>query len=1077
MFVAVGIAEGAVTVLLPLVPSFETDSHYIALIDALVVGLISALAFVFLRWNGSERPRSLLQGDWVNAAVVFLVVAGFETALHPLSLGLQRIYPEFEATGMNAFLMACVVSSVSGWIVYVEDRIRQLGPARGVRWQHIGGALLIGAFFCALCVSAVSAVREINKGIFSFETRLETELGVSVSRSMALTEKLGRVAMLDVNAQQRSLSVQSAVSKLNAHGANFLDLVARYLAQNSANATHLSIFPSVPTLRRSLNAVIEATKKFQTASAPDKLAAAYGLQNSIDEFAPLGDRIVAAVTQFEKRRAQLNGTRAKDILTGVLAFLMAIALLVPMLRLSGAQVGKIGDALQDANRLNANLTSYQRALDDHAIFTVSNQQGKIIQANEHFLRLSGYAREEVLSQTHRIVKSNIHPPEFFEDLWNTISNNQVWRGEICNRACDGRLYWVDSCITPLLGHDGKLEQYVCIAYDITQRKQLEVLQQRKERLNKTLLRLKTDLVHESSIYENLPGMLEDLRSLMRGTACAVVELGRSREGEAWGMMIGQCKVNSAAELPAGTQPVLCNEGGAPPLVQDVLRKGELFGGQGARQIGASQFVGWPIIVGMEVVGVLLVDAEVSIGEFEAELQATTLALSEVFAARREAGRRRTDEQNTKRIAKRDPLTGLGNRRELMEEFESRTDHPAAQFGLLLIDLDRFKPINDTFGHLVGDTVLRVVSERLCAVAKGDTSVCRIGGDEFAILSEVRASIDSEELMALAGNILKELSRPIACQQHEVSVSGSIGVAVYPRDGVDFQEVLHCADAAMYRAKTTRSETQMFDISMDEGMRFRAELETDLKQAIESGAIVPNYQPYVDLKTGLIAGHEVLARWDHPKYGVVSPTDFVKVAEEAGLVDKLFWQMLRVSCRKHLAANLSTILSVNLSPAQINNPIFAKRLIEELQSLAFPPTLLEVEITETSMIGDLDRARPLLLLLKSFGIQIALDDFGTGHSSLALLRSMPISKLKIDRSFTVDLESNAEKKGTLVNAILGIAQAMDLKVTAEGIEFAEVAEYLRVRGCQYGQGYLYGKASTELMVEPSGVRDAPIAVAS
>ena len=201
MFVAVGIAEGAVTVLLPLVPSFETDSHYIALIDALVVGLISALAFVFLRWTGSERPRSLLQGDWVNAAVVFLVVAGFETALHPVSLGLQRIYPEFEAAGVNAFLMACVVSSVSGWIVYVEDRIRQLGPARGVRWQHIGGALLIGAFFCALCVSTVAAVREINKGILSFETRLETELGVSVSRSMALTEKLGRVAMQDVTAQ------------------------------------------------------------------------------------------------------------------------------------------------------------------------------------------------------------------------------------------------------------------------------------------------------------------------------------------------------------------------------------------------------------------------------------------------------------------------------------------------------------------------------------------------------------------------------------------------------------------------------------------------------------------------------------------------------------------------------------------------------------------------------------------------------------------------------------------------------------------------------------------------------------
>jgi diguanylate cyclase (GGDEF)-like protein len=400
----------------------------------------------------------------------------------------------------------------------------------------------------------------------------------------------------------------------------------------------------------------------------------------------------------------------------------------------------------------------------------------------------------------------------------------------------------------------------------------------------------------------------------------------------------------------------------------------------------------------------------------------------------------------------------------MEEFESRSDHPDAQFALMLIDLDRFKPINDTFGHLVGDTVLRVVSERLNAVAKGDCSVARIGGDEFAILTEPHIAVNELATLELARKVIEELGRPISCEGHELAVGASVGVALYPRDGRTFQEVLHCADAAMYRAKVTRCEAQVFDSSIDDGMRYRAELETDLKKALDDGSIVPYFQPYVDLNTGVVVGHEVLARWKHPTRGQVSPAEFVKIAEEAGLVERLFWQMLRTACSQHVAGHHETILSVNLSPALINNPLFAKLLVEELERLNFPPHLLEVEITETSMVGDPDRARPLLLLLKSFGMQIALDDFGTGYSSLALLRSLPISKLKIDRSFSSDLETQDAGRATLINAIIGIAKAMSLKVTVEGIEQQEVAEFLRRQGANFGQGYLYARARPEISVE-------------
>jgi predicted signal transduction protein with EAL and GGDEF domain len=329
---------------------------------------------------------------------------------------------------------------------------------------------------------------------------------------------------------------------------------------------------------------------------------------------------------------------------------------------------------------------------------------------------------------------------------------------------------------------------------------------------------------------------------------------------------------------------------------------------------------------------------------------------------------------------------------------------------------------------------------------------------------VHATEDEAGALALAQSILTELSQPIDCGGHSIQVGASVGVALFPRDGVAFQELLHRADAAMYRAKGNRSEAQVFNASMDEAIRYRGELEADLKRAIDAGEIKPHFQPYVDLRTGRVAGHEILARWRHPRRGFVSPAEFIKIAEESGLVDKLFWQFLRDACGQHLSRGLNTILSINLSPTQIKNPTFAKQLVDELDSLGFPPELLEVEITETSMIGDVERARPLLLLLRSRGIRIALDDFGTGYSSLALLRHMPINKVKIDRSFVMDVEG-AEGAGlTIVNAILGIAKALKLQVTAEGIETVKVSEFLRDMGCDYGQGYLFGRAEPEPVTE-------------
>jgi diguanylate cyclase (GGDEF)-like protein/PAS domain S-box-containing protein len=744
---------------------------------------------------------------------------------------------------------------------------------------------------------------------------------------------------------------------------------------------------------------------------------------------------------------------------------MSLGLLWPLLRLTRAQRGTLSQELKKAEKQNAKLTAYQRALDKQAIFAVTSRMGTITHVNENFCRISGYLPEELLGQNHRLLNSGMHSPDHFTNMWLAISAGETWQHEVCNRGRDGGLYWVDTCIMPLLGADGKPEQFVSISYDITERKRAQLRATRKAHLDSLIDEMRSELFASGAMYGSMSGLLKELNAITGAAASLVCEVGRTVEGMAWSLVLGHFRsrgFDTTLDVPEAVK--LMSVGAQPGLIQEVFQQDGLFGGMSVNQLGAERFRGIPISIGYEPVGVLLIADGGSVDNFADEIQLVVTALGDMISARRESDRRRNEEEKVRKQAKRDPLTGLGNRRDLAEQFDARTDHPDAKFSLLLIDLDRFKPINDTYGHLIGDTVLRVVAERLRSCARGDVTVARIGGDEFAILTEVHSAENEAGALELAHAILGELTAPIDCSGHSIQVGASVGVALYPRDGASFQELLHRADAAMYRAKGNRAEAQVFNASMDEAIRYRGELEADLKRAIDAGDITPYFQPYVDLRTGEVAGHEILARWRHAQRGFVSPAEFIKIAEDSGLVDKLFWQFLRSACAMHLQHKLTTVLSINLSPVQIKNPMFARQLVEELERLGFPPALLEVEITETSMIGDVERARPLLLLLRSKGIRIALDDFGTGYSSLALLRNMPISKVKIDKSFVIDVEGADGTGLTIVNAILGIAKALKLQVTAEGIETGKVSTFLRDMGCDYGQGYLFGRAEPEPVTE-------------
>ena len=423
----------------------------------------------------------------------------------------------------------------------------------------------------------------------------------------------------------------------------------------------------------------------------------------------------------------------------------------------------------------------------------------------------------------------------------------------------------------------------------------------------------------------------------------------------------------------------------------------------------------------------------------------------------EIGEREAAEARAQSLARHDPLTGLANRRHFVEELDRRIALVGAEenaFALMFVDLDRFKPINDVHGHAIGDQLLQVIGTRLTSCLREDSFAARLGGDEFAVLLEGPAERDA--VGAAARRILHELSAPILVNGLKLTVGASIGIALCPEDGRDAADLLQRGDAAMLRAKEDRGAYKFFDSTIDEELKSKAALETELRSAIPNGEIVPYFQPVVRVDTGELAGFEVLARWPHRERGMISPATFIPVAEDAGLVDAMFWALLAQACRKALEAPGEFILAVNISPSQVRDQWFPEKVLRTLRETGFPAQRLEIEVTESAMIGDVARAKSSLMSLKNQGVRIALDDFGTGYSSLFLLRELPIDKLKIDRSFVARITTDREN-ATIVGALIGLGKALGLKVTAEGVEDEETNDALRAMGCELAQGYLYGHA--------------------
>jgi len=417
--------------------------------------------------------------------------------------------------------------------------------------------------------------------------------------------------------------------------------------------------------------------------------------------------------------------------------------------------------------------------------------------------------------------------------------------------------------------------------------------------------------------------------------------------------------------------------------------------------------------------------------------------------------RKRSEQRIEHMTHHDTLTDLPNRaafNSCIAATLALAEEANDSFALLSIDLDRFKAINDVFGHVVGDALLGEVARRMETVCPG-VFLARIGGDEFAVITPTGPQPAGAE--ALAARLNGVFANDLDIEGHALRVSITIGVGIYPQDGADAATLVANADAALFRAKAeARGSVRFFELGMDNQLRETRVLQEDLRLAIQRDELVLHYQPQANID-GTITGFEALVRWHHPRHGMVPPSTFIPLAEESGSIMALGERVLREACREAASWQRPLGIAVNLSPVQFQHGDLPNLVHQILFETGLTPKRLELEITEGVLIGDFTRAVAVLRRLKNLGVRIAMDDFGTGYSSLSYLQSFPFDKIKIDRTFISNL-GQSQQSATIIRAVIALGRGLNVPVTAEGVETEAQLKFLAAEGCEEIQGYLFGR---------------------
>ena len=546
-----------------------------------------------------------------------------------------------------------------------------------------------------------------------------------------------------------------------------------------------------------------------------------------------------------------------------------------------------------------------------------------------------------------------------------------------------------------------------------------------------------------------------------------------------GRFLGRPAVIAAATVGAGSNPTLALDRHAPILLSVKFVERKLLADIAAqmnlihlRTIGANspqpsgnysytladaqgheiaRFAWQPKQPGAEIVNSVIPFIAVALAGF-ALLAAFVLRYMRRTAAAIAAG-----ESRLRHLAMHDPLCGLPNRIFFGERLEAVIDEvragssPAAVF---YIDLDHFKDVNDTLGHHIGDELIRNVTLRLSHVLRGDDLVARLGGDEFAVLTSI--GDDHAALMAVAQRIITAICAPYGINEQTILIGASIGIAIVDKNSGGAADIMRYADMALYRAKNEgRNRACIYDAAMDADLSNRKLLEADLREAIDNNRLQLLYQPIVNKSGESLVGVEALCRWTHPVRGAIEPTEFIAAAEHSGLIIPLGDWVLRRALIDGKAWSDLTV-AVNVSPLQFRRADFVETVERILAETEFDPARLELELTETVLLGNMDSAETAMRRLKALGVKLALDDFGTGYSSLLYLRRYPFDKLKIDRSFVRSIEKAADA-AAIVHAVVSLGRGLGMQVTAEGVETADQQLFLRAAGVHSMQGFRFGKA--------------------
>ncbi len=645
---------------------------------------------------------------------------------------------------------------------------------------------------------------------------------------------------------------------------------------------------------------------------------------------------------------------------------------------------------------------------------ITDPQGKIQYINPAFERLTGFTAEEAIGASPSLIKSGQHDEAFFRNLWDTILAGGIFQETLVNRRKDGVFFYEEKTIAPLFDNAMQISSFVSTGRDVTDRIRSE--EKRTQLLE--ILEATTDFV----------AIMGDGGRLRYLNQAGRAMLGLTNDEDISGRCIADCHPEWA------TQQILMEA--FPTARREGVWHGEnVINGVDGREIAVSQVV---LAHG---------DSNGTAGFF------STIA--------RDISERKHFERELKRQATHDALTGLPNRL-LLEEHLS-TELARAQHGHLLtavifLDIDNFKRINDSLGHAAGDELLRHVAQRLRNCVRPNDIVARYGGDEFTLL--IGDLPHSNSILSILHKLREAFKTAILIAGQDIYAALSMGVSVYPHDGSDAETLLKNADAAMYRAKANgRNQYQFYAPEMNARGEELLALETDLRRALDRNEFVLYYQPQLDLRNGKIAGAEALLRWQHPEYGLVPPNDFIPLLEETGLIVPVGEWVLRNACgqyRKHHEAGLAPLrVSVNVSARQFREQALLDRVRQAIHDDGVPPHHLELEITESTAMQDVQITSEILAELDALGVRLAIDDFGTGYSSLAYLKRFPLDVLKIDRTFMPDSLQD-DNVSAIAEASISLGHKLGLEVVAEGVETAEQIGFLRSHECDIIQGYFFSR---------------------